>query len=70
MTPGDLVPRASADPFPLRRSQVRAKGASFHVTEQDQGPAVLFCHGFPDTAETWRSQMRAVAEAPPSLGRS
>lgn len=55
--------QASADPFPLRRAQVQVNGASFHVIEQGEGPAVLFCHGFPDTAETWRSQMRAVAEA-------
>ncbi len=60
--PGDIR-QASADPFPIRRAQVRANGASFHVIEQGQGPAVLFCHGFPDTAETWRSQMRAVAGA-------
>jgi len=34
----------------------------FRVLEQGQGPAVLFAHGFPDTADTWRSQMNAVAE--------
>jgi pimeloyl-ACP methyl ester carboxylesterase len=61
--PDDIDPQASADPFPLRRAQVQANGASFHVIEQGEGLAVLFCHGFPDTAETWRSQMRAVAEA-------
>jgi pimeloyl-ACP methyl ester carboxylesterase len=33
------------------------------VIEQGRGPTVLFCHGFPDTAETWRRQMRAVAGA-------
>lgn len=49
--------------FPVLRKQVQANGASFQVIEQGQGPAVLFCHGFPDTAETWRSQMRAVAQA-------
>ncbi|MEU9065016.1 alpha/beta hydrolase [Streptomyces sp. NPDC048430] len=54
---------APSDPLPLRRAQVEANGASFHVIEQGEGPAVLFVHGFPDTAETWRSQMRAVAEA-------
>lgn len=53
----------AADQFPLRRAQVQANGLPFHVIEQGEGPAVLFCHGFPDTAETWRSQMRAVAEA-------
>lgn len=56
-------PQSSMDPFPLHRAHVQANGASFHVIEQGQGPAVLFCHGFPDTAETWRSQMRAIAEA-------
>lgn len=49
--------------FPVRRVQVQVNGASFYVIEQGRGPAVLFCHGFPETAETWRSQMRAVAEA-------
>lgn len=48
---------------PLRRHRLSIGGGSFHVIEQGEGPAVLFCHGFPDTAETWRSQMRAVAAA-------
>lgn len=52
----------SNHPFPVHRRQVQVNGASFHIIEQGQGPTVLFCHGFPDTAETWRSQMRAVAE--------
>ena len=34
MMPGDPVPQASADPFPARRAQVQANGASFHVIEQ------------------------------------
>ncbi|WJE00657.1 alpha/beta fold hydrolase [Streptomyces antimycoticus] len=57
------TPTTPIDPFPLRSAQVEANGASFHVIEQGEGPTVLFAHGFPDTAETWRSQMRAVAEA-------
>ena len=48
---------------PVLREQARANGASSHVVEQGRGPAVLFCHGFPDTAETCWSQMRAVAQA-------
>ena len=47
----------------LRRVQVMANGNPFHLLDQGEGPAVLFCHGFPDTAETWRSQMSAVAAA-------
>jgi len=38
-------------------------GISLHVTELGAGPAVLFCHGFPDTAYTWRRQMKAIAAA-------
>jgi pimeloyl-ACP methyl ester carboxylesterase len=49
--------------LPVRRHLVNAIEGQFHVIEQGTGPAVLFCHGFPDTAETWRSQMKAVAEA-------
>ena len=47
----------------VTRRMVDAIDGRFHVVEQGEGPAVLFCHGFPDTAETWRNQMRAVAEA-------
>lgn len=60
--PTPSVPPASEAP-PLRRHKLRIEGEHFHVIEQGSGPAVLFCHGFPDTAETWRSQMRAVAAA-------
>jgi pimeloyl-ACP methyl ester carboxylesterase len=53
----------SGTSFPVRRRMVDAIDGPFHVLEQGEGPAVLFCHGFPDTAETWRSQMQAVAQA-------
>ncbi|WP_206077416.1 alpha/beta fold hydrolase [Massilia sp. HP4] len=57
------LPSMAAEAPPLRRHKLRVNGETFHVIEQGSGPAVLFCHGFPDTAETWRSQMRAVAAA-------
>jgi pimeloyl-ACP methyl ester carboxylesterase len=47
----------------LKESDVDANGITLHVTEQGEGPAVLFCHGFPDTSYTWRRQMKAVASA-------
>jgi pimeloyl-ACP methyl ester carboxylesterase len=47
----------------LEEYEVPTNGISLHVTEQGEGPAVLFCHGFPDTSYTWRRQMRAVAAA-------
>lgn len=48
---------------PVIDRQLDVNGEVFRVLEQGQGPAVLFAHGFPDTAETWRSQMQAVASA-------
>jgi len=47
----------------LKEYDVKTNGISLHVTEQGEGPAVLFCHGFPDTSYTWRRQMTVVASA-------
>jgi pimeloyl-ACP methyl ester carboxylesterase len=47
----------------LKTYDVATNGVSLSVTEQGEGPAVLFCHGFPDTSYTWRRQMKAVASA-------
>lgn len=64
---GLIVPSAFAASatgvLPVRQTLLQIEGESFRVIEQGAGPAVLFCHGFPDTADTWRSQMRAVAAA-------
>ena len=47
----------------IKEYDVNTNGITLHVTEQGDGPAVLFCHGFPDTSYTWRRQMKAVASA-------
>jgi pimeloyl-ACP methyl ester carboxylesterase len=47
----------------MTTSDVNTNGISLHVTELGEGPAILFCHGFPDTAYTWRRQMQALASA-------
>jgi pimeloyl-ACP methyl ester carboxylesterase len=47
----------------LKEYDIATNGISLHVTEHGEGPAVLFCHGFPDTSYTWRRQMKAVASA-------
>jgi pimeloyl-ACP methyl ester carboxylesterase len=47
----------------VKTHNVATNGISLRVIEQGEGPAVLFCHGFPDTAQTWRRQMKAVASA-------
>jgi pimeloyl-ACP methyl ester carboxylesterase len=49
--------------FPMKQYDVDTNGITLHVTDQGEGPAVLFCHGFPDTARTWRAQMDAVSSA-------
>ena len=49
--------------LPLKEYDIATNGISLHVTEQGDGPAVLFCHGFPDTSYTWRRQMKAIASA-------
>lgn len=47
----------------MRERVVAANGVSLHVVEHGEGPAVLFCHGFPDTWRNWRLQMEAVSQA-------
>jgi pimeloyl-ACP methyl ester carboxylesterase len=43
----------------------RAGDPDFHLAtyQAGSGPAVVFCHGFPDLALGWRNQLSAVAEA-------
>jgi len=47
----------------ITETDIATNGITLHVTEMGEGPAVLFVHGFPDTAYTWRRQMQAVAAA-------
>lgn len=63
LTPTFAIASDGKADLPVHRRMVDAIDCRFHVIEQGEGPAVVFCHGFPDTAETWRSQMQAVAEA-------
>ena len=38
-------------------------GQALRITEQGEGPLVLLCHGFPETAYAWRHQIGALAAA-------
>jgi pimeloyl-ACP methyl ester carboxylesterase len=38
-------------------------GIVMHAVSEGEGPAVLFCHGFPGLWYSWRHQMPAVADA-------
>ncbi len=49
--------------MPMKHHQVEANGISLHFVEQGNGPAVLFCHGFPAIWSSWKAQMDAVASA-------
>ena len=40
---------------------IAVNGITLHVTEQGQGPLVLFCHGWPELAYSWRHQLKALA---------
>jgi pimeloyl-ACP methyl ester carboxylesterase len=58
----------AADSFPPPRS-VRLPDRPgqpeivLNVHERGEGPAVIFCHGFPELAYSWRHQLPAVADA-------
>ena len=43
--------------------RIRANGLEFAYLEQGNGPLVLLLHGFPDSAQSWSHQMRALAAA-------
>lgn len=47
----------------MEHLQVDTNGIRLHVAVQGDGPAVLFCHGFPGLWYSWRHQMPAVAAA-------
>ncbi len=42
---------------------VGVNGVDLHVTEAGSGPPVIFAHGFPELAYSWRHQIPALAEA-------
>lgn len=42
---------------------VTVGGTRIHFAEMGTGPAVIFCHGFPELWISWRKQMVALAEA-------
>ena len=47
----------------MKQGEVEANGISLHFVEEGEGPAVVFCHGFPAIWSSWKAQMEAVAKA-------
>ncbi|WPB89361.1 alpha/beta fold hydrolase [Streptomyces malaysiensis] len=61
-------PRTTAPPSPgtapaPRHHHLTVNGLRQHVVTCGTGPAVVFCHGFPDMGRVWRHQVSAVARA-------
>jgi pimeloyl-ACP methyl ester carboxylesterase len=42
---------------------IDANGLRFHVQDECDGPPVVLLHGFPDTSQLWRHQIRKLTEA-------
>jgi pimeloyl-ACP methyl ester carboxylesterase len=46
----------------MKHSDIDIDTVTLHVVEHGRGPAVLFCHGFPDVWRGWRRQMEVTAD--------
>ncbi len=54
------------EPLPLRHHSETLNGITLHFVSQgleNDGPLVLFCHGFPGLWYSWRKQLPVLAEA-------
>lgn len=47
----------------MKHSKIEANGITLHFVEEGDGPAVVFCHGFPAIWSSWKVQMEAVSKA-------
>ncbi|MGB8224913.1 MAG: alpha/beta hydrolase [Polyangiales bacterium] len=47
----------------IEHLQIDSNGIRLHAATRGEGPAVLFCHGFPGLWSSWRHQLSVVAEA-------
>ena len=47
----------------LEEHIIQGNGIEIHYVTKGQGPAVVMCHGFPDSWYSWRHQIDALAQA-------
>jgi pimeloyl-ACP methyl ester carboxylesterase len=47
----------------MKHHSVETNGIRLHVAELGDGPAVVLCHGWPETWYSWRHQLQALSEA-------
>ncbi|MGZ8734464.1 MAG: alpha/beta fold hydrolase, partial [Acidimicrobiia bacterium] len=50
-------------PTGITTRTLAANGVQLHVTEAGDGPPVIFAHGFPELAYSWRHQLPTLAAA-------
>jgi pimeloyl-ACP methyl ester carboxylesterase len=47
----------------LEEHVIEGNGIQIHFVTKGDGPAVVMCHGFPDSWYSWRNQIEALADA-------
>jgi pimeloyl-ACP methyl ester carboxylesterase len=47
----------------MQRKSVDVNGITLSYLEAGEGPAILLCHGFPETSKSWHKQVPALAAA-------
>ncbi len=47
----------------MQRRTIDARGSTISFLDAGQGPLILLCHGFPETAHAWRHQIAALSAA-------
>src|SRR3954467_4429344 len=55
--------KAFANTSPPTQRMIETNGIRLNIAEQGEGPVVLLCHGFPESSNSWRHQMGALAAA-------
>lgn len=65
LTLSAIAQSSAVGPAPMMPNlhYVESNGINMAVYEQGTGPAVVFCHGFPELALSWRNQIGPVADA-------
>lgn len=60
----EILPEAFARLMPpLRRAQINGIDMAYYEAGPETGPPIVLCHGFPETAFSWRLQIPALAAA-------
>jgi pimeloyl-ACP methyl ester carboxylesterase len=57
------APKVRPAPMMPAPGYVETNGITMAVYDKGQGPAIVFCHGFPELAFSWRSQVEAISAA-------